>query len=160
MFLLSKAIEPSGAHYRIALTMVTLFGTSSARRLVLGFMAASAAMSMWISNAATTLMLLPVALAVLDGVEDKSKLAPPLLLGIAYAASIGGLGTPIGTPPNLIFMQVYEQTTGVSISFTQWMGWAMPVVLVMVPGMAWVLTRNMGGALRIQMPAVGPWETQ
>lgn len=159
-FLLSKAIEHSGAHYRIALTMVTLFGTSSARRLVLGFMAASAAMSMWISNAATTLMLLPVALAVLDGVEDKSRLAPPLLLGIAYAASIGGLGTPIGTPPNLIFMQVYEQTTGVSISFTQWMGWAMPVVLIMVLGMAVVLTRNMGGALQIQMPAVGPWETQ
>jgi sodium-dependent dicarboxylate transporter 2/3/5 len=105
-------------------------------------------------------MLLPVAIAVLDGVDDKSKLAPPLLLGIAYAASIGGLGTPIGTPPNLIFMQVYEQTTGVSISFTQWMGWAMPVVLIMVPGMAVVLTRNMGGALQIQMPAVGPWETQ
>lgn len=159
-FLLSKAMEHSGAHRRIALGMVNLFGASSMRRLVLGFMAASAAMSMWISNAATTLMLLPVALAVLDGVEDKAKLAPPLLLGIAYAASIGGLGTPIGTPPNLIFMQVYEQTTGVSISFTQWMAWAMPVVLVMVPAMAVVLTRNVGGALRVQMPTVGPWETQ
>lgn len=159
-FLLSKAMEHSGAHRRIALGMVNLFGASSMRRLVLGFMAASAAMSMWISNAATTLMLLPVALAVLDGVEDKAKLAPPLLLGIAYAASIGGLGTPIGTPPNLIFMQVYEQTTGVSISFTQWMAWAMPVVLVMVPAMAVVLTRSVGGALRVQMPTVGPWETQ
>jgi sodium-dependent dicarboxylate transporter 2/3/5 len=159
-FLLSKAMEHSGAHRRIALNMVGLFGASSPRRLVMGFMAASAAMSMWISNAATTLMLLPVVLAVLDSVEDKVKLAPPLLLGIAYAASIGGLGTPIGTPPNLIFMQVYEQTTGVSISFTQWMGWAMPVVLLMVPAMAVVLTRNMGGALQIQMPEVGPWETQ
>jgi sodium-dependent dicarboxylate transporter 2/3/5 len=159
-FLLSKAMEHSGAHRRIALSMVTLVGASSARRLVLGFMAASALMSMWISNSATTLMLLPVALAVLDSVEDKAKLGPPLLLGIAYAASIGGLGTPIGTPPNLIFMQVYEQTTGVSISFTQWMGWAMPVVVIMVPAMAVVLTRNMGGALQIQMPAVGPWETQ
>jgi sodium-dependent dicarboxylate transporter 2/3/5 len=159
-FLLSKAMEHSGAHRRIALSMVNLFGAGSARRLVMGFMAAAAVMSMWISNAATTLMLLPVALAVLDGVEDRAKLAPPLLLGIAYAASIGGLGTPIGTPPNLIFMQVYEQTTGVSISFTQWMGWAMPVVLIMVPAMAVVLTRNVGGSLQIQIPAVGPWETQ
>jgi len=66
---------------------------------------------MWISNAATTLMMLPVALAVLDTVDEKSGLGPPLLLGIAYAASIGGLGTPIGTLSNLIFMQVYVQTT-------------------------------------------------
>ena len=117
-------------------------------------------MSMWISNTATTLMLLPVALAVLDAVKDKEKLAAPLLLGIAYAASVGGLGTPIGTPPNLIFMQVYEQTTGKSISFTQWMAWALPVVVVMVPVMALVLTRNVRGALEVTLPEVGPWRTE
>ena len=159
-FLLSKAMEHSGAHRRIAFGMVHLFGTSSTRRLVMGFMAAAAVLSMWISNSATTLMLLPVALAVLDGVEDKAKLAPPLLLGIAYAANIGGLGTPIGTPPNLIFMQVYEQVTGTAISFTQWMGWALPVVVILVPAMAVILTRNLQGALQLQLPAMGPWQTQ
>lgn len=156
-FLLSKAMEHSGAHRRIALGMVALFGVSSGRRLVMGFMSAAAVLSMWISNTATALMLLPVALAVLDAVDNKSRLAPPLLLGIAYAANIGGLGTPIGTPPNLIFMQVYEDTTGQVISFTQWMGWALPVVVLMVPAMALILTRNLSGALKLQLPDVGPW---
>ncbi|MEP1593609.1 MAG: SLC13 family permease, partial [Halieaceae bacterium] len=89
-FLLSKAMEHSGAHRRLALAMVGLFGASSGRRLVLGFMVAAAILSMWISNTATTLMLLPVALAVLDGVEERERLAVPLLLGVAYAASVGG----------------------------------------------------------------------
>ena len=159
-FLLSKAMEHSGAHRRIALSMVRLFGASSGRRLVLGFMAASAVLSMWISNTATTLMLLPVVLAVLDATEDRKELATPLLLGVAYAASVGGLGTPIGTPPNLIFMQVYEQTTGQAISFTQWMGWALPVVVLMVPAMAFVLTRNLRGAIAVELPEVGRWRTE
>ncbi|MEZ5569598.1 MAG: SLC13 family permease [Halioglobus sp.] len=159
-FLLSKGMEHSGAHRRIALSMVRLFGASSGRRLVMGFMVAAAVLSMWISNTATTLMLLPVALAVLDAVEDKARLAPPLLLGLAYAASVGGIGTPIGTPPNLIFMQVYEQTTGQAISFSQWMGWALPVVVVMVPLMALILTRNLRGTLQVSLPEVGAWRTE
>tara|TARA_R110000823_G_scaffold119998_6_gene244315 strand:- start:8950 stop:10320 length:1371 start_codon:yes stop_codon:yes gene_type:complete len=159
-FLLSKGMEHSGAHRRIALSMVHLFGASSGRRLVMGFMAASAVLSMWISNTATTLMLLPVALALLDAVEDRARLAPPLLLGLAYAASVGGIGTPIGTPPNLIFMQVYEQTTGQAISFSQWMSWALPVVLLLVPAMAFYLTRNLKGDLQINLPEVGAWRTE
>jgi sodium-dependent dicarboxylate transporter 2/3/5 len=159
-FLLSKAMEHSGAHRRIAIGMVRLFGASSGRRLVMGFMAAAAVLSMWISNTATTLMLLPVALAVLDATEDKAQLAAPLLLGLAYAASVGGLGTPIGTPPNLIFMQVYEETTGQTISFTRWMSWALPVVALMIPAMALVLTRNLRGALSVELPAVGAWRTE
>ena len=159
-FLLSKAMEHSGAHRRIALGMVRLFGASSGRRLVLGFMSASALLSMWISNTATTLMLLPVVLAVLDGTRHRAELAAPLLLGIAYAASVGGLGTPIGTPPNLIFMQVYEQTTGEAISFTRWMGWAMPVVLLMIPAMALVLTRKLHGEIAVELPEVGRWRTE
>jgi sodium-dependent dicarboxylate transporter 2/3/5 len=148
-FLLSKAMEHSGAHRRIALGMVGIFGASSGRRLVMGFMAAAA-----------VLMLLPVALAVLEAVPDRAKYGPPLLLGIAYAASIGGLGTPIGTPPNLIFMQVYEETTGLTISFSQWMSWALPVVVILVPAMALILTRNLGGALTLQLPQVGAWRTE
>jgi solute carrier family 13 (sodium-dependent dicarboxylate transporter), member 2/3/5 len=156
-FLLSKAMEHSGAHRRLAIGMMSLFGISSGRRLVMAFMAATAMLSMWISNAATTLMMLPVGLAVLDAVDDKSRLGVPLMLGIAYAASIGGLGTPIGTPPNLIFMQVYEQTTGQAISFTEWMGWAVPVVVLMVPLTALILTRNLSGALNLQLPKAGAW---
>ncbi len=159
-FLLSKAMEHSGAHRRIAIGMVNIFGASSGRRLVMGFMVASAVLSMWISNTATTLMLLPVAMAILDATDQRETLSVPLLLGIAYAASVGGIGTPIGTPPNLIFMQIYEQTTGVSISFTQWMAWAVPVVVIMVPLMAFILTRKLRGPLSVELPVIGGWRTE
>jgi len=140
--------------------MVQLFGATSPRRLVLGFMVASAALSMWISNTATALMLLPVALAVLEATPQRREVAAPLLLGIAYAASVGGIGTPIGTPPNLIFMQVYAQTTGQTIGFTQWMGWGVPVVIVMVPAIALLLTRGLRGELDVELPVVGAWRTE
>jgi sodium-dependent dicarboxylate transporter 2/3/5 len=157
-FILSTAMERSGAHRRVALTMVNLFGGGSSRRLVFGFMAASAVLSMWISNTATTLMLLPVALAVLEKADDR-HLATPLLLGIAFAASLGGIGTPIGTPPNLIFMQVYRNETGTEISFLQWMSWGVPVVLLFLPLMALWLTRRLAPEGRIAVPEVGPWQT-
>ncbi|MFT7285937.1 MAG: sodium-dependent dicarboxylate transporter 2/3/5 [Halieaceae bacterium] len=156
-FLLSQAMEGSGAHRRIALGMIRLFGARSPQRLVLGFMVAAAVLSMWISNTATTLMLLPVALAVLEGVEDRERLAVPLLLGLAYAASVGGVGTPIGTPPNLIFMQIYEEYTGEAVSFTRWMSWGLPVVVVLIPIMAWSLTRRLQLQTEIRLPGVGPW---
>ncbi len=155
-FILSTAMEKSGAHRRVALTMVTLFGGSSGRRLVFGFMSAAAVLSMWISNTATTLMLLPVALAVLERSRDRN-LATPLLLGIAFAASLGGIGTPIGTPPNLIFMQIYREYTGNEISFLRWMTWGVPVVLVFLPLMALWLTRNLAKSSRIEVPEVGLW---
>jgi len=156
-FILATALERAGAHRRIALGMVRAFGGSSSRRLVFGFMAASAALSMWISNTATSLMLLPVALAVVEKSED-SKLATPLLLGIAYAASIGGIGTPIGTPPNVVFMGVFEATTGQSISFLTWMGWAVPIVLVFLPLAAFYLTRGLTHQGTVALPEVGRWQ--
>lgn len=159
-FLLSQAMEHSGAHRRIAIGLVNLFGAHSLERLVLGFMVAAALLSMWISNTATTLMLLPVVLAILDATPDRKRLATPLLLGVAYAASVGGVGTPIGTPPNLIFMQVFEETTGRTISFTTWMTWAVPVVVLMVPLMAVVLTRNVRGPVSVTLPEVGRWRTE
>lgn len=157
-FILSTALARNGAHRRIALTMVNIFGGNSSRRLVFGFMAASAVLSMWISNTATTLMLLPVALAVLEKAEDP-KLATPLLLGIAYAASIGGIGTPIGTPPNVVFMGIYTQITGLEIGFAQWMAWAVPIVLVLVPLIALWLTRNLTHTGSIDLPQVGAWQS-
>ena len=158
-FIISKAMERSGAHRRIALGMINLFGGSSSRQLVFGFMATAALLSMWISNTATTLMLLPVAMAVLEKAEDK-HLAAPLMLGIAYAASIGGIGTPIGTPPNLVFMQVYEEQAGKTVGFSEWMSWGVPVVLLMVPAAAWWLTRRLNYSGGFQLPTVGNWRTE
>ena len=158
-FILSTAMEKSGAHRRVALTMVRAFGGSSSRSLVFGFMTAAAVLSMWISNTATTLMLLPVALATLERAKDPN-LSVPLLLGIAYAASLGGVGTPIGTPPNLIFMGIYESSTGTTIGFTTWMSWALPVVLIFLPLMALWLTRGLTRSGGIDLPQVGAWRTE
>ncbi len=158
-FLLSRGMESTGAHRRLALGVVRLVGSDSPRRLVLGFMLAGAALSMWISNTATVLMLVPVALAVLDSTSDKERLAVPLLLGLAWACSIGGLGTPIGTPPNLIFMQVYQDFTGEAVPFTTWMGWGVPVVITLVPLAALWLTRGLPSGLSVVMPEVGPWRS-
>ena len=158
-FILSTAMEKSGAHRRVALGMVNLFGGNSSRRLVFGFMAAAAVLSMWISNTATTLMLLPVALAVIERSDD-DNLAIPLLLGIAYAASVGGIGTPIGTPPNLIFREIYQQNTGIEIGFLTWMSWGVPVVLIFVPIIALWLTRRLNHQGHVAMPKVGAWQTE
>jgi sodium-dependent dicarboxylate transporter 2/3/5 len=155
-FILSTAMEKSGAHRRVALTMVNLFGGTSSRRLVYGFMAAAALLSMWISNTATTLMLLPVAMAVLEKSSDED-LAIPLLLGIAYAASVGGIGTPIGTPPNLVFREIYTQFTGTEIPFLTWMSWGVPVVLILVPLIGLWLTRNLQHEGHVDIPKVGQW---
>lgn len=157
-FILSTAMASSGAHRRVALTMVNLFGGNSSRRLVFGFMAAAAVLSMWISNTATTLMLLPVALAILEKAEDR-HLATPLLLGIAYAASVGGIGTPIGTPPNLVFREVYFENTGNEIGFVTWMSWGVPVVLLFVPIIGFWLTRRLSFRGSFDMPQVGAWQT-
>ncbi len=157
-FMLSVAMERSGAHRRIALSMVALFGGTSGRRLVFGFMAASAVLSMWISNAATTLMLLPIAIAVLEGSTDR-QLQKSLLLGIAYAASIGGIGTPIGTPPNLIFMNEYLKQTGIELGFVDWMKLALPLVMVMLPLAGLWLTRRLATQDAIRLPPVGKWRT-
>jgi sodium-dependent dicarboxylate transporter 2/3/5 len=154
-FMLSTAMSDSGAHRRIALYMVNLFGGGNAKGLVLGFMAASAVLSMWISNTATTLMLLPVALAVLEQTDRRMNV--PLLLGIAYAASIGGLGTPIGTPPNLIFMQIHLDRFGTAPSFPEWMSWGIPVVLLLVPLAGLWLTRGVHLEKPVELPRAGKW---
>lgn len=158
-FLLSKGMESTGAHARIALTVVRLVGANEPRRLILGFMLAAALLSMWISNTATVLMLLPVALAVIASSSAPAALAPPLLLGLAWACSIGGLGTPIGTPPTLIFMQVYEETTGTAVSFSEWMTWGIPVVALMVPTIALFLARQVPNDLTVALPDIGEWRS-
>jgi sodium-dependent dicarboxylate transporter 2/3/5 len=156
-FMLSRAMEKSGAHHRLAIGMMRAVGAHGARRIVLGFMVAAAVLSMWISNTATALMMLPVALAVLDQ-TDEPRMAMPLLLSIAYATSIGGVGTPIGTPPNLVFIKNYELATGVRIGFLQWMLIGVPMVLALLP-LAWLyLTHPLRGVdVQVTLPRSGPW---
>ena len=154
-FMLSKALERSGVHQRLALGLVHAVGSEGGHRLVLGFMAASALLSMWISNAATVVMLLPIAAAVVRQTTDR-ELKIVLLLGIAYAASIGGIATPIGTPPNLIFLRIYGPF-GDDPGFVGWMSWTAPMVFVMFPFTWWWLTRRLPTGRSLQLPAVGAW---
>lgn len=155
-FLLSAAMVSSGTHHRVAINMVNLFGGRSSRHLVFGFMAAAIVLSMWISNAATSLMLLPVALSVLERTRDP-LLPPVLLLGLAYACNVGGLGTPIGTPANIVFLQVYGDTTGQDIGFLQWMSWGIPIILIFTPIIGFWLTRNLTFSEPIELPQAGHW---
>jgi sodium-dependent dicarboxylate transporter 2/3/5 len=139
---------------------VKLVGGAGGRKLVLGFMLATAVCSMWISNTATTLMLLPVALAVLEQDEANGggdTLKVPLLLGIAYAASIGGMGTPVGTPPNVIFMGIYTEATGTEIAFFDWMLIGIPTVAILIPIVWLYLTRRLKGERTLELPDLGPW---
>ena len=156
-FILSTAMAKSGLHQRLAFMILRAFGATSGRRLVIGFMATAAVLSMWMSNTATTLMLLPVAIAILDRINDP-RLVAPLLLGTAHAASVGGIGTPIGTPPNVVFLGVYKETTGIEIGFFDWMVWGVPVVILVVPLLALWLTRHVNYKTEIELPRVGKWK--
>jgi len=110
---------------------------------------------MWISNTAAALMLMPVAMAILERYPDR-RLHVPLILGIAYAASLGGMGSPIGTPPNLVFMNAYEQTTGNRIGFMQWLSWGIPLLILSLPVLWLWLGRNLRGAPGATLPDIGP----
>ena len=158
-FMLSKSLEKSGAHERLAVYMVRLVGVTSGRRLVLGFMLAAGFLSMWISNTATTLIMLPMALAMLAHVDNK-KLKVALILGIAYAASVGGLGTLIGTTPNIIFAGIYEEHTGNEFGFLEWMKIGVPAVLIAIPVMAFWLTRKVKLEHKIELPELGAWQIE
>ena len=157
--LLSKAMEKSGAHRRIALKMVTACGGGGGRPIVLGFMLASAALSMWISNTATTLMMLPMVVAVLQDAEDK-KLKVPLLLGVAFAANAGGIGTPIGTPPNMVMIGYYEQEFGKEIAFLDWMKIGIPISIIMVLLIFFWLTRGIKTKSAVPLPDPGLWRQE
>lgn len=143
-FIVALAIERWNLHARIALNVVAAFGSRPAL-MILGFMTASAVLSMWISNTATTLMMIPIALKVAEAVSDEGvdakSFAPALALAVAYAASVGGIMTPVGTPTNLIAMGFMEREFDTVISFPQWMMLGVPAALVIIPVMWLILTR-------------------
>lgn len=158
-FVLALAIQRWGLDRRIAFRTLHWVGPRPAA-IVAGVMGATAFVSMWVSNTATAAMMVPIALSIVDlslrrrtgkslaehgGIPpddlDDRNLALSLLLGVAYAASIGGLGTIIGAPPNGIFVRFYEQTYGVEVSFATWMLVGIPTLLLFLPVAWWLNTQ-------------------
>ena len=141
-FLIAKAVERWNLHRRIALSILKVVG-SAPDLLIGGFMAATAVLSMWLSNTATTIMMVPIALAVVGlldqkAAQDGGRFAVALLLGIAYAASIGGMGTLIGTPPNALLAAFLAERYGIAIGFGRWMLFGVPLAVVLL-GITWLL---------------------
>ncbi|SDT43279.1 solute carrier family 13 (sodium-dependent dicarboxylate transporter), member 2/3/5 [Maribacter dokdonensis] len=138
-FIIAIAIEKWNLHRRIALNIINLIG-SDIRKIILGFMMATAFLSMWISNTATAVMMLPIGLAIIkqlqdnpDTVEDENQtFGKALMLAIAYSASIGGVATLIGTPPNLVLAGVILDTYGYEITFMQWFAFGLPISIILI----------------------------
>lgn len=170
-FVLAAAFERSGLHRRLALRLLTMVGTRP-DRVIGGFMITCAFISMWVSNTAATLMLLPLArplfrTAVGPAGTGSGPFEKALLLGIAYAATIGGFGTPIGSPPNALLTAFLAQNQGIRVRFVDYMLFGVPIVLVALP-LAWfILTRVLfrvatgpevvdASSLEVERRALGP----
>lgn len=139
-FLLAAALEHWNAHARIAYGLIDVIGVSS-RRIVLGVMIATGFISMWISNTATAAMMYPIVLAItpLFGDDrDGRNTRTALLLGLAYAASIGGMGTLLGTPPNLILAGAARELAGTEVTFVSFLAFGLPMVAILLP-VCWAL---------------------
>ena len=144
-FIIALTMEKWRLHKRIALWIIRLIGGGPSR-IILGFMIAAAFLSMWISNTATAIMMVPIGLAIVSqleerfGVDESHSFTVALMLGIAYACSIGGVATLVGTPPNLSFARIFEISFPAAepIAFGTWLLMALPVTLVML-GLIWVL---------------------
>ncbi len=134
-FIIALAVEKSNLHKRLALHIASVMGNSPSLT-IFGFMAGTALLSMWISNTATTIMMLPIGLAVIKEIEKDNKgFSIALMLAIAYSASIGGIATPIGTPPNIVFLGFLEKSapTVKTITFFNWIKAFIPLTLILLP---------------------------
>ena len=145
-FMIGLAIEKWNLHKRIALNIVRLTGTAG-NRIVLGFIMATGFLSMWLSNTATTMMMYPIAMSVIQVMEKNGKeretrnLSVCLLLAIAYASNFGGIATIIGTPPNVAYVSFLEKHNGYAFSFSDWMMLCMPISLLLLATLYIVMTR-------------------
>lgn len=157
-FLLALSVEKWALHRRIALSVLVRTGTDG-RKLILGFMMAGALLSMWMTNTSTAMMLLPIATSVAAMVVEKSNGASidekkafqvSLLLALAYATTIGGMSTIIGTPPNVLLAGFFEETYGLQIAFFDWMLIGLPLALVLLP-LGWVVLTRV--AFLVDIPA-------
>ncbi len=158
-FMIAQAMQRWNLHRRIALRTVMAMG-SSPPRLVLGFMVASAVLSMWVSNTATTAMMMPIGVAVIaeisSAVHGSKRPAPGefpfavcLMLGCAYGASIGGFSTLIGTPPNVFLAGFLGEQLGIQITFVRWLAFAMPLTILFLP-LTWLWLTKVAFPIRIR----------
>ncbi len=149
-FVMALALEKVGLHKRIALNIVRLTGTTP-NKVILGFMLATAFLSMWISNTATTVVMLPIALSVIDLLHNDADgftkndtyFSIALMLGIAYSANVGGVATIIGTPPNTVMVGFLEEQHKLNISFFKWMTMGVPFSLLMLALVYFVVVKWM-----------------
>ncbi len=163
-FIIALAMQRWNLHRRIAMTIVKVIGFSPGR-LIFGFMVATAALSAFVSNTATTVMMMPIGLAIIthvvtegnrEGLDKKIDFSPEkfafglnLMLGIAYAASIGGIATLIGTPPNTVLAAYLQKTYGYEISFAGWMKVGVPLVMVMLP-LCWIWLTKIANPMKLK----------
>lgn len=152
-FFIASAMQKWNLHKRLALHTIKIVG-SSPSKMVLGFMLSTGFLSMWVSNTATAMMMVPIGLAVItqitghtsaqmvagEGGAKELNFAKSLMLGIAYAASVGGIATIIGTPPNAIMVGVLKQN-GVTIDFAQWLAFGLPLSIIMMAATWFILTK-------------------
>lgn len=138
-FIIAIAIERWGLHKRIALNIINVIG-SDVKKIILGFMIATAFLSMWISNTATSVMMLPIGMAIISQLKDNPATAKDenaifgkaLMLSIAYSASIGGVATLIGTPPNLVLAGILQELYAIEITFSQWFIFGLPISVILL----------------------------
>lgn len=163
-FIIALAMEKTNLHKRIALNILRVVGTKP-NSIIIGFMISAAFLSMWVSNTATALMMLPIAMSIIGLVEDrddieeadlKTNFAIVMLLSLAYACNIGGIGTLIGTPPNALMAGYMLDSYGVSIGFSQWMMAGVPLVVISLPIVYVVLTRYVF-PIRLKVIPGGYW---
>lgn len=139
-FLIARAIENWNLHRRLAFSILART-KGEPKRIILSIMAVTAFLSLWISNTAATMVAAPIAASIAALREENDGFAPALMLGVAYAATIGGMGSLIGTPPNALFAAYMEKTHGVVIGFAEWMLVGLPVVFILLPATWLFLTR-------------------
>jgi len=153
-FTIAEAMKKWQLHERIALQFVRLIGFSP-KRIILSFMVATAAVSMFVSNTATAAMMMPIGLAIILSTGEspmKSNFGRALMLGIAYAASIGGIGTLIGTPPNLVLAAFADTLLGKTITFRDWLLIGLPLVAILLP-VTWLVLLRLNPIGEVKMPA-------
>ncbi len=144
-FIIASAMESCGLHKRIAINILSISGTSPSK-IIAGFMIATASISMWVSNTASTIMMLPIATSVIAIFANQMKseendLTVPLLLAIAYSASIGGVATLIGTPTNVMLASILSENYNYEISFFDWFKVGFPVTIILLPVVWFFLTK-------------------
>ncbi len=145
-FILALAMEKWDVHKQLAHTIISIVGSSKSK-ILLGFMMSTGILSMWISNTATTLMMLPMVMAVIKNLEheENSRFPRFLLLSIAYAASIGGMATLVGSPPNSIMAGYLNESQGITITFLDWMKIGMPISLILLTLLYFFFIINLRG---------------